>query len=476
MKARIERLKLRSGEVGAAMVVTLLVMAVLTGLGAVVFNIGFNNLQNAGRDRLAGGAMGASEGGVAQALSFVRTEGVGTLKCTQPPQPAGDCSLPWGKGNPKIVSLANGRQFSVWIERIQPFAPPDFKVGTFEVHSRGCIGLPAECAAGSGRGLRNVDLRFTVTPLTFPIGVYADEGFTDAGGASVSTESLLSKRCISGRKFVNFSGQDPYHKIPAAAHSVDVIVAAPNSCNANDSIHVQPDPGDCNPGPADNPYKNDQDRLGGNLVTSSDTDKLQCLGAAGAYPQTSKFDLNALYAFGYQEGQPRGLSTAEYAQLKGKAQEQNYFSTSTDKCGPGQSPPICWRDPVPADDPNAIMYWDLRAAPANKKTLPLPSSGLPGYDRTQCGSRSLILVVEGGNMQNSGINIVGAIFVPDGSYQGNGNSDILGTLFAKVVEKFNGTANFTLTGDPPGKTNCFFDNFPGGLLDVRAKRFREVDR
>ncbi|MEO7803965.1 MAG: hypothetical protein ABIS18_06120, partial [Actinomycetota bacterium] len=125
MKARINGLKLRSGQAGAAMVVTLLVMAVLTGLGAIVFNIGLNNLQNAGRDRLAGGAMGASEGGVAQALSFVRTNGVGTMKCTQP-EVSGNCDALWGKDNPKIVSLANGRQFSVWIERIQQFAPPDF--------------------------------------------------------------------------------------------------------------------------------------------------------------------------------------------------------------------------------------------------------------------------------------------------------------------------------------------------------------
>lgn len=465
MKTRINRLKQRFGEAGSAMVVTLLVMAVLTGLGAVVFNIGFNNLQNAGRDRLAGGAMGASEGGVAQALNFIRLNGVGTIKCTDP-EVSGNCDALWGKDNPKIVSLANGRQFSVWIERIQPFAPPDFKVGTYEVHSRG--------TAGAGPGLRNIDLKFTVKPLTFPIGVYADS-FTDAGGASIRTESMLSKGCISGRKFIIFTGTDPYHKIPAAAHAVDVIVEQANSCNENDSIHRPPpasNPGECN---STGNLKNDQDKRGGPL---NDPEGLPCWGGpTGAYPQTSFFNLDALYAMGYQEGQPRGLSLAEYAQLKSKAQEQNYFSTSIDKCGPGQSPPSCWRVPDGATDPNAVMYWDLRAEPANKKTLTMQSTDIAGYERDECGSRSVILVVEGGDLKiNSGVDIVGAIFVPDGSYFGNGDHNILGTLFAKIVHKFNGSANFTLTGDPPARANCFFDNFPGGLLDVRAIRFREVDR
>ncbi len=484
-----------SSDNGAAMVVTLLVMAVLTGVGAIVFNIGLNNMQNAGRDRLAGGALGASEGGVAQALTFVRSNGVGQMKCEQEPEVIGSCDALWGKYNPKIVALSGGKEFRVWVEKVQPFDPPDFKVGTYMIHSTG--------TAGKGPGRRDLEVTFTVKPLTFPIGIYAENGFNDAGGASVTTVSILSKACITGLKLMTFKGDDPYHKtssggpIPAAAHSVDVIAAQPNSCSALDTIHLATplDEGDCPQTPTDPDsvppnkpkYRNHQDKFGGPLNT---VEGAPCQGLAGAYPQDSSFDLEDLEAYGYNNSAPRGLTDAEYKQLKSKAQEQNYFFTSVDKCGGAQSPPTCWREPDALADPNAVMYWDLRGAPANKKQVSFQGGDLDGDPNGNpnaslygggnknpdgyCGKRSLVIVVEGGNMKvNSGVDIVGAIFVPDGSYTGNGNHNILGILFAKVVEKFTGTANFTLTG--PGE-NCFFDNFPGGLLSVTTVKFHEKDR
>lgn len=481
---------------GAAMVVTLLVMAVLTGVGAIVFNIGLNNMQNAGRDRLAGGALGASEGGVAQALTFVRSNGVGAMKCTVP-EVSGNCDALWGKDNPKIVALSGGKEFSVWVQKVNPFAPPDYKVGTYMIHSTG--------TAGKGPGRRDLEVTFAVKPLTFPIGIYADN-INDGGGASVSNLTMLSKGCIGGRKAITFRGIDPYHKIPAAAHSIDVIALPPNSCSALDTIHLErtlppPDEGDCNEEDQSTPqgvevdeYADDQDKFGGNL---NDVEGLPCLGTAGGYPQTSFFDLNSpfpngLYSYGYNENETRGLTKAEYLQLKGKAQEQNYFSTSARKCNVNESPPSCWREPDAVADPNAVMYWDLRGAPSNAKQVSLqggdidgdpnanPSKSLYGGGHKDppgaCGQRSLVLVVEGGNMKvNSGVDIVGAIFVPDGSYTGNGDHNIIGILYAKVIEKFTGTANFTLTGPSPNE-NCFFDNFPGGLLSVTTTKFHEKDR
>lgn len=455
---------------GSAMLITLLVMAVLTGLGAVVFNVGFSNLQNTNRDRLAGGAMGASEGGVAQALAFIRQNGAASLTCTVP-EVSGNCDALWGKDLKKTIPLNNSREYQVWVEKVQPFNPPDFKVGVYRIHSEG--------TAGQGPGKRTVELTISVKPLEFPIGLYSDN-FSDSGGATVSTESMFSRGCILNRDAITFSGNDRFHNIPASAHSTEYITETNNSCSDNDpgNLHNNSQK-ECNTTLSGGKYvyANDQDKRGGPFA--SDADGVICL--TNGPHKSSFFDLAELQKYGYSTSRPRGLSDSEYAALKSKAQEQGYFSTKSTKCSGSNTPPTCWNAPDPAQNPNAVMYLDLRAETGGQKTLDLQANdfGSPGnqnYGSAHCGQRSLIIVVEGGNLTiNSSVDLVGAIFVPDGTYKGNGNHQIIGTLFAKNVDKFTGTAGFQLDG-PATKQNCFFDNFPGGLLDVTPTRFREVDR
>lgn len=431
------------GEAGSAMVVTILVAAVLTALGGIVFVVGLNNLQNAGRDRLAGGAFGASEAGVAQSLAFVRNDGVGTLTCD--PAVPSTCTKLWGQQNPKVVDLSGGRQYSVWVQKIEAFAPPTTKTGTYLVHSTG--------TAGQGPGLRRVDLRVIVRPLNYPIGIYADN-VVDAGTPTVRRESVFSQDCITGRDKIKFEGNDPYHNIPAAAHSTRYISTKVNgacSSSNNDNIHLPPPPL-TNPGVCNTAYPNDQDAQGGDLTGTS------CDNLTGGYPQTSFFDLNALRSYGYQ--QPRGLTNAEYAALKSKAQEQGTYFTSSGFPNPGEPPPY----------PNAVYYFNLKPGGG---TVSIQTE-LNEYGKAFCGKRSIVIVVEGGDLHmNAGADLVGAIFVPDGNYRGNGNHAVIGTLFAKTIDKLNGTAGFTLEGPT---SNCFFDNFPGALLSVTSDRFREVDR
>lgn len=431
------------GEAGSAMVVTILVMVVLTGMGAVVFLIGTNNIQNAGRDRLAAGAFGASEGGVAQGLTFIRSAGLASLKCDDPPQAGTDCTKPWGSSNPKVVNLSNNRQFNVWIQRVQAFNPPEFKVATFRIHSNG--------TAGTGPGKRLVDVTVDTAPFKFPIGVYADT-ITDAGTPNLRKESMFSQGCITGRSKITFVGTDPYHGIPSAAHSTQYISTKVNgACSAgnDDNIH-RPKPPASNPGVCSVTYPNDQDRQGGDLAGTA------CYNSP--YPTSSFFDLDILRSYGYD--QPRGLTDAQYAALKTMAQEQGTYFTTTSFPEPTDPPPFL----------NAVYYFNLKPGGG---TLSVQDE-FEAFRSAYCGERSVIIVVEGGDMHvNAGTDMVGAIFVPDGNYRGNGSAITTGTLFARSIDKLNGTADFTLEGPKP---NCFFDNFPGGLMEVSVKNFREVDR
>lgn len=443
--------RLRREQTGSAMVMTLLVMAVLTSIGGAVFVIGLNNMQNSARDRLQGRAFSSSEAGIAQALAFIRTNGMGTLRCDEAPTgpslpPPSDCTKLWGKNNPKVISLTGGRQYSVWFQRIQGFAPPANKSATFVVHATG--------TAGTGPGLRKVDQTIVVRPLSYPIGIYADD-IVDAGTPQVRKESLFSQDCVTGREKMTFVGDDPYYGIPASAHSTQYVAEKVNSgCSNNNSNNIhRPRPPITNPGPCNVTYRYDQDALGADLTGTT------CQGLPPpAYPQTSFFDVNALKALGYVN--PRGLTDAEYAALKSKAQEQGTYFTNDKFPNPDEPPAY----------PNAVYYWNLRPGGGTVEI----QTELNEYGASHCGERSIVIVVEGGDLHmNAGADLVGAIFVPDGNYRGNGNHAVIGTLYARTIDKLTGTADFTLEGPT---SNCFFDNMPGGLLSVTSTRFRELDR
>jgi hypothetical protein len=440
-------------ERGAAMVGAILVMVVLTALGTMVFLVGFNNLENAGRDRIAGIAFGTSEAGVAQALTHIRTNGTSTLKCDDPPVVGTDCTLPWGRddidgggpGGPHVVTLPGGQQFSVWIQRVVGFNPPSVKVGTYRIHSTG--------TAGVGPARRELDVTVDVEPFKYPIGIYADN-IIDAGTPTLVDESIFSKNCISGREKFNIVGTDRYWGIPAAAHSTQYIHEKVNSsCSAgnNSNIHA-PKPPVGNPGVCNETYPFDQDNQGGDLSLTP------CDDLSGGYPQSSYFDLDQLKAYEFEH--PRGLTNPQYDALKSKALEQGTYFTSDSFPDP----------PDPPEYENAVYYFNLKPGGGTVNI----QNQFNMFGAANCGTRSVTIVVEGGDMHvNAGTDIVGAVFVPDGTYRGNGDAVVTGTLFAKTIDKLNGTADFTLTGSSP---TCYFENFPGGLLDLSVARFREVDR
>src|SRR5688500_9285944 len=81
----------RRGESGAALMTVLMAGAVLTASALVAVNISLTNLRNAGLDRVAGGAMAAAEGGIAEGVNFLQTNPAGKLACSP------TCATnPWG--------------------------------------------------------------------------------------------------------------------------------------------------------------------------------------------------------------------------------------------------------------------------------------------------------------------------------------------------------------------------------------------
>lgn len=428
------------------MVLTLLVMLVLTGLGTIVVAVASSNLQNAARDRFSGTADTAAQAGVAQAIEFIRTNGVKTLACDVPAVTGTVCSNDWGRDNPHVVPLASDRQYSTWVERVQQFRLPTAKVGTYRIHSTGNF--------GSGRGLRELTQDVAVKPLSFPLGIYSGTGIVAGGTPAVEGESVYTRGCVFNRNSVNVSGTDIITGLPAGVHSTQYISTRNNgACSSSDTLNIHrppPGPGFCNA-----TFPNDRDALGGPTADAACNPPLD----------NTFFDEAQLQELGF--GLPRGLTDAQYAQLESKAVEQGYFSTEGgNSCGGNSQPPGCWRKPDGDTDPNAVLYFKV---PAGEK-ITIQGSDIQEYSLATCGSRSLIIVVEGGDIQvTSNLELVGAIFVPDGTYQAAGTTDVDGTLFAKTIDKLTGNHTFDFE-------TCWLDNFPGGLLDINVGRFAEKDR
>lgn len=401
--------------------------AVLTASALVAVNISLTNLRNATRDRVAGGAMGAAEGGIAEALSYLETKSAGVVNCSP------TCATnPWGnQANPTTLTYPDGGVAKVWIEVVQAFNPPAATKATYKVHSTG--------TAGNGPGQRVLEQTVTGEPLSIPIGVYATN-ITIVGNPQTFSESVFSKNCIGGREKMSFgTAVDPYFGILPAAHSAQWISEKNGSCSATNAQNIHK-AGACNP-----TYPNDQDFQGGPITSP-------CV----AKYDTSKFTQADLDGYG------RGLTEDQLANLRSQAQSMGqYWTTGT------------WTPPNPVTHPHAVIFFELGAN--DTVTLQDELNGYTWDGECTSSPKTIILVVNnsskgtGGVTFNSNNVLSGALFVPKGSLQFNGGVKWTGTIWADTIEKWNGSAQSKLT-------SCFLQNLPGGLMTVKSIRFREVDR
>ena len=444
--------RIRRDERGVAMVTVLLVTGVLTALGVTVTQVSLSNLSNAGRDRVASGALGAAEAGVTRAISYINSNNTHALSCSP------SCSAnKWGnKSDPAKVTLPDGREARVWIETIQPYAPPGYKVGLYKVHSVG--------TAGSGPGKRTLEVTIEVKPLAFPLGIYTRNKLNNGGSAAIFNETVMSNDCIDSRDKMNFTGIDAYYGIPAAAHSTSYITSdnygSVKYCsndltwirnNDTKAIH-RASVGTCNP---QFPYDRDNAPLGGNFPAGS-----ACSTASNQYTSSSLFNVDMLKNDPYNF-KPRGLTDAEYALLKARAQSLGLYFTTPN---PGAT---AWPNAANVSDP--VIYFKLTAAQEVQINTELNSYAWQNDPSCIMQHPAVVIVVEGGNLRiNSTARLTGPIFVPDGNLTYNGGAELVGTVF---------TNRLHLTGNAQISLNeCYAKATPGGVLDIKPVRFREVDR
>lgn len=465
----------RSDERGAALLVVMMMLALISSLTLTVAVVTTNNLVSARLSQQAGSALNASDAGIAQAVVYLKTHNVRTLNGCSPSCP----SEPWGNSaSPKTVTVNGkaGQTFQVWIEPIAKY--PANKPGIYRVHSTGVAG---------GSAGRSVTEDVLITPMPIFFGIVANS-IAGGGDAGIQRVSIFSTGCIYKRSKIQFSGIDEAYGIPAAAHTSQVITEDQGSgktCpGTNKPIHDPTLTGEaryCNPA-----FPYDEDKFGGPLTPGGQcydrANKTPANGGLGPLPQFSDAGNPIAYRYlqsslladdaalynRYKVTQP-SFTQAQLEQLKILAMSQGNYRTSTTIA------------PVPSD-PDSVLYIDLTAAAPNNREVDLNQLAVSPWNRPAnlsatdpaCESRSLMVIIEGGNARlNSNSTLAASIFMVSGDPYGNvtkanGTATFTGTISANNLD-LTGTSDISLDA-------CYLANPPPGLTTVTTKNYREIDR
>lgn len=442
-----------TGEDGVAMLTVVLVAAIMTALGLAVTKTAILNLDNAGRDRVASGALGAAEAGVAGAITFLRGDGVAQI-CTT-------CTTTYNLINPATVVYPGGGKAVVTIAVAQRYAPPTTRVGKYVIRSVG--------TSGSGPGKRTIEQSIDVKPFDFPLGVYTQGKMNFGGNVSLTRESVFSGSCIESREKLGFQADpadgkidDAYNGVPAGAHSASYIKTGSESvCSTNlaqvkatdnRAIHQA---STCN-----TTFWADQDALGGpfTTLTGGDFCRTRTTGKGDYDVKGSGFSLDTLRdVYGFV---PRGLTDEQFALLKTKAKANGTWFPA------GVNPVFPTASAIPGNPGfNPIIYIEDQNVSLTNQLNSYAYTSDPG-----CTSLhpSVLFIIERGSLNlSSGTSLSGNLFVPDSEIAFSGGASLIGTMFSKDL-KFVGSGNV-------GLNECIVQNTNGGILSISKTRFRQLD-
>lgn len=450
------------GDRGAAVLTVLLLLVALTAVTTTAAVVAKNDVVGAGRDRQSLGALASADAGVAQALEYIRTKGVGELTCMVGSAPSACSAKPiWANPvTPATFQVGGGTTCSalatcyrVWIETLVAYNPPAVKTGKYRIHSTGIT--------GGGPGTKRIVVDTDVTPSSYPIGVYGDE-LIGNGNNRVVSEMLFTQACVSPRETgggngIRFTGTDPYWGEPASANST-TNVSTGNNCDSSGFLHKNS--ADC---PNNVAMNFDRSSLGGPLPVGSPC-RFTYTGPDGVTKERTStlFNLQILQdEYGFTAG---GLTDDQYEALRQRSQGQNLYNAPVAQLSTRLDAAVT------SGINNPVVYYDnLSDVPLKDTDFPAAHFGrAPG---SACVAKSVVVVVRNGNLLYQGGNATTrslALFVPEGDYRGNGGYAIIGTLFARELN-LGGTEEFHLD-------DCFIDNLPGPLLELEVTSFREDDR
>lgn len=445
---------------GAALVLTLFVTVLAMALGTTILTATVANLRSARLSQDAAAALDAAEAGLAQASAHLRTFGVGGLAC------APDCASGYGsRANPTAVTLPGsaGSRYRVWLEPLAPL--PDHNPGRYLVHATGF----------AGQGVRQIEAEVVIgtQPIGLPLAIFA-RSVNGGGNASVTRESILSTGCVYSRRHIRTEGIDVAFQIPAAVHSSQHVSenhATGNSdCGPSaQSVHRT---GSCNTDyPWDHSVQGGPFSPGSTCATQTGSSRFYSAqdldgdGTTDVAGSLIKDEASLRKLFGVPD---RPFTDVQLDNLRAVARSQGtYFERASYTSS---------EIPSPATQPHTVLFFDLKDGEAGKVVDLKHISGWGPAADGSCPSRSLLVVVVGGNARLNGAQAMVANLVlpspaPNGYvFKADGTANLVGTIYADTVD-LSGTVNVSLD-------ECFLRNLSPSLVDttLTVTDYREVDR
>lgn len=458
---------------GSAMILVLMVLVLLTALGTTLGAVTLSNLQGSRRADEASRVVNAAEAGVSQALTFIRQNGVGALRCRKTGATWTDCTSAYGRSNPvgAPAGTPNGARYWAWVEEVSRFTPNSDAQGVYLVHSTGTVsgGAQATCQAVSG-ACRSVTARVVVSDFGLGSGIYSKsiQG-NSAGTSTVRDESIFTTGCFPKRGSLDVSGYDAANGIPAGVHSSGIIVDAPVSkCSkTSNSIHASSS--------CASAFPYDQDARGGSLASSTCWTKLQT-NTPGGIPNADVYGSANPAATDGVWGSKVASQTAmedtfglkyppltddQVERLKAIAQEDGTYSATTS-----------WPSSAVAQSSRGVFFFELTSSTQTEVDL----ASMPAPFNTEgaaCGGA--VVIIQNGNAKIASSNktsVVGAsvfLLSPSGA-RGiatlNGGT-LYGGLFAEAID-FGGNVTLEPADCTDGSSNP-------ALLTVTLTSYSEDD-
>lgn len=448
---------------GSALVITLMVVLLVTVLATTALQVTVNDLSSASRSQQAAAALDAADAGVAQALSYLRSNGVHAINC------APGCSGTWTQGSPAARRLPGtaDQSYRVWIEPRAPF--PAHDPGIYRVHATG----------RAANGLRSVEVDVAVgTTGTLPLGLFG-RSIDGAGNYGLQRASIFSTGCVWSRSHIAFSNErDAAYGIPTGVHSARVITEANGTgrdCSPSDHKRIHRPGASCATA-----YPYDQDVLGGSLLSTG------CAATQTGHPRfygardldgDGDLDVNGSHLADENalrtlfDVAPEPFTRPELDALRELAQQQGSYFRSTS-----------FTTPNPSVTPHAVMFFDLLGTPSEGRIVDLKEMSGTAWSRpanlsagaAACKPQSLLIVISGGNVRlNSSVRIAASVVLTSTAPYGqvlkhNGSAEMIGTLYGDAVD-LSGTGNLSLD-------ECFVSNLSPAILHGEVDRYVEVDR
>ena len=444
----------RVPDEGSAMILAVLVMALLAVLTTTILGVSVNNLGATRRTQDSARALDAADAGLTQAVAHLRSSGRRGLACSP------TCTTnPWGSSTTPMSQPVVGSTDQRWQAWIAPLPSSSARELRYRVTSRGL--------AGTGQRVVQADVALSLEPLGMPLGIFA-RSISGGGTPDLDGISIFTTGCVWNRTKLGFtSAPDAAYGIPTAVHSSRVITDSngngSSSCAANDNKRIHKTAADrCRA--AGDPLRWDQDSLGGPCAELASLHptyyKAQNLDADAANDVDGTYlqdDAALRDLFGIADDP---LPPDKLDELRAVARAQgNYWTTTT------------YTVPQPSDHADSVMFFDLATA-APGAVVDLKELGST-WSQDGCQQRSLLIVIDGGNVRiNGNSEIAASVVLTSKTYgevdKGNGTPDFVGTIFANTVN-LAGTIDLSLNA-------CFLDNLSPSLYTAVVDDYRELDR